>query len=97
MRRYDNGSDATVFSVLLMDRHGHISGKQFALDFKTMRATGLTSLSVRHLRATPRTLQAVELIRLVGKHRAGSIHQAFTLGRVFPCTQDLLGFVSQIV
>ncbi|MBO6792138.1 MAG: hypothetical protein JJ894_16580 [Dinoroseobacter sp.] len=86
MRRYDNGPDATAVCVLLMDRHGHISGKQFALDFKSMRATGLTSLSARHLRAARRTLQAVGLVRLFGKHREGSIHQAFTLGRIFSCT-----------
>lgn len=82
LRRCDNESDAIALFVLLTDMHGHAPGKRFALDFKAMRAAGLTRLSVPRLRAARRTLEAVGLLKLVGKHRAGSVHQTFVLARL---------------
>ncbi len=86
LRRWENGTDALAMYVMLVDLHGHIPGKRFALDFKAMRASDLTRLSVPRLRAGRRTLQAVGLLRLMGNHRAGAVHQTFALGR--PCAPD---------
>ncbi|MCC5987289.1 MAG: bifunctional DNA primase/polymerase [Pararhodobacter sp.] len=88
LRRWDNETDAIALYVLLLDMHGHTPGKRFALDFKAMRAAGLTKLSVPRLRAARRTLEAVGLVRLAGKHRAGSVHQTFTLARLRPVGDD---------
>jgi hypothetical protein len=88
LRRWDNETDAIGLYVLLADMHGHVPGKRFALDFKAMRASGLTRLSIPRLRAARRTLQAVGLLQLVGKHRAGSVHQTFTLARLRPGMTD---------
>lgn len=82
LRRWDNETDAIGLFVLLQDMHGHTPGKRFALDFKAMRDAGLTRQSIPRLRAARRTLEAVGLVRLVGKHRAGSVHQTFTLARL---------------
>ncbi len=84
LRRCDNDSDAIGLFILLTDMHGHATGKRFALDFKAMREAGLTRLSIPKLRAARRTLQAVGLLKLVGKHRAGSVHQTFALTRLRP-------------
>jgi hypothetical protein len=102
LRRWDNEADAIALYVLLADMHGHTPGKRFALDFKAMRASGLTRLSVPRLRAARRTLQAVRLLALVGKHRAGSVHQTFVLAhprlvqadpsKVTPLSGPRLGF-----
>lgn len=86
LRRWENGTDALAQYVMLIDQHGHTPGKRFALDFKAMRASGLTRLSVPRLRAARRTLQAVGLLRLMGNHRAGAVHQTFALGK--PCALD---------
>ncbi len=84
LRSWDNGIDALGLYVMLVDLHGHAPGKRFALDFKAMRATGLTRLSIPRLRAARRTLQTVGLLSLVGKHQAGAKHQTFTLNRLRP-------------
>lgn len=88
LRRWENGTDALALYVMLVDQHGHIPGKRFVLDFKAMRASGLTRLSVPRLRAARRTLQAVGLLRLMGNHRAGAVHQTFALGRPLDGGQD---------
>lgn len=82
LRRWDNETDAIAIYVLLIDMHGHTPGKRFALDFTAMREAGLTRLSIPRLRAARRTLQAVGLVKLVGNHRAGSVHQTFALARL---------------
>lgn len=82
LRGCDNETDAIALYVMLVDLHGHTPGKRFALDFKAMRASGLTRLSIPRLRSARRSLQAVGLLAQVGKHRAGSVHQTFALGRV---------------
>lgn len=82
LRQWHNEADAIALYVLLLDMHGHTPGKRFALDFKAMRDTGLTRLSIPRLRAARRTLEAVGLVRLAGNHRAGSVHQTFTLARL---------------
>jgi hypothetical protein len=69
--------------------HGHIPGKRFALDFKAMRDAGLTRLSVSRLRAARRTLQAVGLVELAGNHRAGAVHQTFTLCHLRPSAPNV--------
>jgi hypothetical protein len=84
LRGCDNDTDAIALYVMLVDLHGHSPGKRFALDFKAMRASGLTRLSIPRLRAARRNLQTVGLLVQVGKHRAGSVHQTFVLGRVGP-------------
>jgi len=81
LRGWQNETDAIALYVMLVDMHGHTPGKRFALDFKAMRASGLTGLSIPRLRAARRTLQSVGLLALVGKHHAGAMHQAFTLVR----------------
>jgi hypothetical protein len=88
LRRWENETDAIALYLLVIDRHGHTPGKRFALDFTAMRASGLTRLSVPRLRAARRTLQAVGLLKLVGKHRAGSVHQTFALARLRPGMTD---------
>jgi hypothetical protein len=82
LRGWQNGTDAIALYVMLVDLHGHAPGKRFALDFKAMRSTGLTRLSIPRLRAARRTLQTVGLLIQVGKHRAGSTHQTFILARL---------------
>lgn len=49
-----------------------------------MRAAGLLNLSKPRLRAARRTLQAAGLLRLVGRHRAGSKPQTIALTRLHP-------------
>jgi hypothetical protein len=88
LRRCDNETDAIALYLLVIDMHGHIPGKRFALDFKAMRASGLTRLSVPRLRAARRTLEDVGLLMMVGKHRAGSVHQTFVLARLRPAIID---------
>ena len=88
LRRWNNEADAIALYVLLTDMHGHAPGKRFALDFRAMRASDLTRLSVPRLRAARRTLQAVGLLRLVGNHRAGSVHQTFALAHLRPGLGD---------
>lgn len=84
LRRWDNEADAIALFALLQDMHGHSPGKRFALDFTAMRKAELTRLSIPRLRAARRTLQAVGLLKLVGNHRAGSVHQTFALCRLRP-------------
>lgn len=88
LRRWDNETDAIALYVLLIDMHRHTPGKRFALDFTAMRASGLTRLSIPRLRAARRTLQAVGLLKLMSKHRAGSVHQTFALARLRPDQTD---------
>jgi hypothetical protein len=84
LRGWQNDTDAIGLYVLLVDLHGHAPGKRFALDFKAMRSTGLTRLSIPRLRAARRTLQTVGLLSLVGNHKAGAKHQTFALSRLRP-------------
>jgi Bifunctional DNA primase/polymerase, N-terminal len=88
LRSCENDTDAIALYVLLQDVHGHTPGKRFALDFKAMRCAGLTRLSIPRLRAARRSLQALGLLVQVGKHRAGSVHQTFSLARVYPNACD---------
>lgn len=84
LRGKPGGSDATALFVLLTDLHGHIPGKRFALEYDAMRTAGLTDLSLRAFRAARRMLESAGLLRQVGKHRAGSHCQTFTLTRLRP-------------
>ena len=84
LRRWDNETDAIALYVLLVDLHGHATGKRFALDFKAMRNAGLSRLSIPRLRAARCTLEAVGLLAVAGKHRAGSVHRTYTLTRLRP-------------
>ena len=88
LRGKPGGSDATALFVLLTDQHGHQPGKRFALDHAAMRAAGLTDLSLRAFRAARRMLETAGLLVLVGKHRAGSHGQTFTLSRLRPGLSD---------
>lgn len=88
LRRLPNEADALSLYILLMDLHGHITGKRFALDFASMRSAGLTRLSVPRLRAARRGLQQAGLLMQVGKHRAGVRHQTFMLARLRPVCDD---------
>ena len=84
LRGQANGADAIALLVLLEDQHGHAPGKRFPLDFDAMRASGLVNLSTPRLRAARRTLQGAGLLRLVGRHKAGSTPQTFALARPNP-------------
>lgn len=84
LRSQANGADAIALLVLLEDQHGHHPGKRFPLDFDAMRAAGLLNLSKPRLRAARRTLEGAGLLRLVGRHRAGSVRQTFALTRSHP-------------
>jgi hypothetical protein len=88
LRGWHNQTDAVALYVVLVDMHGHTPGKRFALDFKAMRGAGLTDLSIVRQRAARRTLEAVGLLKLVGKHKAGSKHQTFSLSRLRVSTTD---------
>ena len=88
LRGKPGGSDATALLVLLADLHGHVPGRRFALDFDAMRSAGLTDLSERAFRSARRMLQTAGLLQLVGKHRAGSHCQTFTLIRSRPGRSD---------
>jgi len=81
LRGQANGADAIALLVLLVDQHGHAPGKRFPLDFDAMRGAGLLNLSKPRLRAARRTLEGAGLLRLAGRHRAGSTPQTFTLTR----------------
>ncbi|WP_341863596.1 hypothetical protein [Gymnodinialimonas sp. 57CJ19] len=82
LRNCDNESDAIALFVLLSDMHGHSPGKRFALDFKAMRSSGLTRLSIPRLRAARRALEAVGLLAVAGNHFAGAVHRTYTLTRL---------------
>jgi len=84
LRGLPNSADTIALLVLLVDQHGHSPGKRFPLDFAAIRAAGLLNLSVPRLRAARRTLEGVGLLRLAGKHRAGSRPQTFVLTRMHP-------------
>ena len=84
LRGLPNGADAIALLVLLEDQHGHSPGKRFPLDFEAMRTAGLLNLSKPRLRAARRTLEGAGLLRLVGRHRAGSVPQTFALTRPHP-------------
>jgi hypothetical protein len=84
LRGQANGADAIALLVLLEDQHGHSPGKRFALDFDAMRAAGLLVMSTPRLRAARRTLEGAGLLRLVGRHQAGSRPQTFALTRPHP-------------
>jgi hypothetical protein len=88
LRRWENDTDAIGLYILLKDLHGHIPGKRFALDFKAMRAAGLSRLSIPRLRAARCTLEAVGLLAVAGKHRAGSVHRTYTLTRMQTLAED---------
>lgn len=79
-----NGADAIALLVLLVDQHGHSPGKRFPLAFDAMRAAGLVTMSKPRLRAARRTLEDAGLLRLAGKHRAGSRPQTYVLTRMRP-------------
>ena len=89
LRRWENETDAISLYVLLQDMHGHSPGKRFALDFAAMRDAGLSRLSVKRLRAARTTLEAVGLLKLVSKHRAGSVPQKFSLCRLHPSAENV--------
>jgi len=84
LRGKPNGAGAIALLVLLVDQHGHSLAKRFPLDFDAMRAAGLMNLSKPRLRAARRTLEDTGLLRLAGKHRAGSRPQTFVLTRMHP-------------
>lgn len=84
-----NGADAIALLVLLVDQHGHSPGKRFPLAFDAMRKAGLVNMSKPRLRAARRTLEDAGLLRLVGKHRAGSRPQTFVLTRMRPGLADV--------
>jgi hypothetical protein len=89
LRRWDNETDAIALYVLLVDLHGHAPGKRFALEFKTMWSAGLSRLSIPRLRAARRTLEAVGLLAVAGKHRAESVHRTYTLTRMHTAAGEL--------
>ncbi|TGD45363.1 hypothetical protein EEB11_02100 [Pseudotabrizicola sediminis] len=88
LRGLPNDADAIALYVLLNDMHGHTPGKRFVLDFKAMRASGRTRLSVPRLRAARRALQGAGLVVQVGNHKAGAMHQTFALARLRPGMAD---------
>jgi len=88
LRGLPNGADAIALLVLLQDQHGHHPGKRFPLDFKAMRTAGLLNLSTPRLRAARRALEGSGLLRLVGKHQAGSRPQTFVLTRMHSSALD---------
>ncbi len=83
-----NGPDALALLLTLTDKHGHVPGKRFALSYLGMRKGGLTSLSRPRFLAARRTLEANGLLRLAGKHRAGSHSQTFVLTRMLWADTD---------
>jgi hypothetical protein len=68
--------------LTLIDRHGHLPGKRFALSFQGMRTAGLTVLSRPRFLSARRTLESAGLLRLAEKHRAGARAQTFVLTRL---------------
>lgn len=84
LRGCANDADAIALLVVLVDQHGHNPGKRFPLDFKAMREAGLINLSIPRLRGARRTLEGAGLLRLAGKHRAGSRPQTYILTRLRP-------------
>ena len=77
-----NGPDALALLLTLIDNHGHLPGKRFALSFQGMRTAGLTVLSRPRFLAARRTLESAGLLRLAEKHRAGARAQTFVLTRL---------------
>lgn len=88
LRGLANGADAIALLVLLKDQHGHAPGKRFPLDFDAMRRAGLINLSIPRLRAARRALEGAGLLRLAGKHLAGSRPQTFVLARMHASAAD---------
>lgn len=81
LRRLQNEGDCLALYVLLQDKHGHSIGKRFSLDLKSIRESELSQMSVPRLRAARRALQGAGLLKQVGNHRAGSVHQTFMLAK----------------
>ncbi len=77
-----NGPDALALLLTLIDRHGHIPGKRFALVYPSMRKAGLTTLSRPRFLAARRILERTGLLRMAETHRAGSRAQSFVLTRL---------------
>ena len=84
LRGQANGADAIALLVLLEDQHGHRPGQRFPLDFDAIRTAGLLNLSKPRLRAARRTLEGAGLLKLVGRHLAGSRPQTFALTKLHP-------------
>lgn len=82
LRGKPNGADAIALLVTLVDQHCHSPGKRFPLDFDAIRSAGLLNLSKPRMRTARRTLEDAGLLRLAGKHRAGSRPQTFVLTRM---------------
>lgn len=79
VRAVDNGPDALALLAVLHDVHGHRVGEPFPLDFAAMREKGRLNMSIIRFREARRTLEAANVLRLVGKHRAGKRKQTFVL------------------
>lgn len=97
LRGLANGADAIALLVLLEDQHGHHPGKRFPLDFDAIRAAGLLNLSKPRLRAARRALEGAGLLKLVGKHKAGSRPQTFVLTRMHASKADAENLSAQAV
>lgn len=73
------GSDAIALYVTLIDQHGHLPGKTFALVYESMRNGGWTELSRRRFRAARRMLEEKGLLRLVNPAVRGGRAAQFQL------------------
>ncbi len=76
-----NSEDVAILFLWLISSHGHKKQCAFALDFSGMRESGKVNISAKRLRAARRYLEAVGIVELVSKHKAGSVHQKFRLVR----------------
>lgn len=87
--------DALALYVRLVDLHGQIPGKTFPLCHPAMKEAGLTSLSKARFLAARRALEHAGLLKMIGKHKAGSKMQTFALS--MPMPMDALENVQALV
>lgn len=84
LRGLPNSSDAIALWIQLVDSHGHAPAKEFALNWRGMKAAGLTDLSDRRFLAARRTLEDAGLLVPAKNHRRGHHSRTYRLNRFSP-------------
>ena len=82
--RLAGNSDAIALYVTLVDKHGHIAGKEFVLDHAAMKAAGLTDLSEERFRRARDRLVQAGLLEKASNHVAGKKKRTYRLRRPTP-------------
>ena len=93
LKALPNASDAISLYTVLVDQHGHSSGKAFPLAWKAMKDTGHTNLPRKRFAEAKRALIGANLLGQASKHVAGARCQTFRLLRPLPDTSGGEGLI----